>query len=108
MSDIDPNILKLLKMRQKIQERRLNELSHEIRTLEHKLAELASDVAAMDLRRDGYSEMSVENGFLTFANHRRTALIRQIDVLKEQANLVQDALRKSVFSQSMLENDTGA
>jgi len=108
MSDIDPNIPKLLKMKQKIQEQRLSELSHEIRTLEHKLAELATDVAAMDSRRDGFSEMSVENGFLTFVNHRRMALIRQIQVLKEQANHVQEALRKSVFSQSMLENNRSA
>lgn len=104
MSEVDPNIPKLLNMKQKMQEQRLLEIVNETRGLERNLADLAAEVAAMDARQDGYAEMSVENGYLTYVQHRRNALIRQIEALNKQAEEVQTELRKSVFSQSMLQN----
>ncbi|MEL6826491.1 MAG: hypothetical protein AAFN91_09625 [Pseudomonadota bacterium] len=104
MSEIDPNIPKLLNIKQKAQERRLAEILGEKRDLEQKLADLAAEVAAMDTRTDGYDQISVANGYLKYVQHRKEALIRQIGVLNEQAETVQNQLRKSIHSQSMLQN----
>ena len=104
MSEIDPNIPKLLNIKQKAQERRLAEILGEKRDLEQKLADLAAEVAAMDTRTDRYDQISVANGYLKYVQHRKEALIRQIEVLNEQAETVQNQLRKSIHSQSMLQN----
>ena len=104
MSEIDPNIPKLLNIKQKAQERRLAEILGEKRDLEQKLADLAAEVAAMDKRTDGFDQISVANGYLKYVQHRKEALIRQIEVLNEQAETVQNQLRKSIHSQSMLQD----
>ena len=104
MSEMDPNIPKLLNIKQKAQERRLAEILGEKRDLEQKLADLTAEVAAMDMRTDGYDQISVANGYLKYVQHRKEALIRQIEVLNEQAETVQNQLRKSIHSQSMLQN----
>ena len=104
MSEMDPNIPKLLNIKQKAQERRLAEILGEKRDLEQKLADLAAEVAAMDKRTDGFDQISVANGYLKYVQHRKEALIRQIEVLNEQAETVQNQLRKSIHSQSMLQN----
>lgn len=104
MTDIDPNIPKLLNIKQKAQERRLAELLGEKRALEQKLKDLDAEVAAMDDRTDGFDQISVANGYLKYVRHRKKALIRQIEVLDEQADAVQNDLRKSLHSQSMLQN----
>ncbi|MEM6557878.1 MAG: hypothetical protein AAF642_18475, partial [Pseudomonadota bacterium] len=95
MSEMDPNIPKLLNIKQKAQERRLAEILGEKRDLEQKLADLTAEVAAMDMRTDGYDQISVANGYLKYVQHRKEALIRQIEVLNEQAETVQNQLRKS-------------
>jgi len=104
MTQIDPNIPKLLDLKRKAQERRLLEITSEMRGLEQELADVTQEVQRVDSRQDGFGRMSVENGYLNYVNHRRAALIRQIEVLRDQAKEVQDQLRKSVFSQSMLQN----
>lgn len=107
MSAPDPIIPKLLNMKQKDQERRLLEIVSEKRLLEQKLEDLAQETARLDAREDGFSQMSVENGYLRYVQHRREALIRQIEVLNQQAGEVQSQLRRSVFSQSMLQDEAG-
>lgn len=104
MSDIDPNIPKLLNIKQKAQERRLAELLGEKRALEQKMRDLAAEVASMDDRTDGFDQISVANGYLKYVQHRKETLIRQIQVLDEQATALQNDLRKSLHSQSMLQN----
>jgi len=104
MSEIDPNIPKLLNIKQKAQQSRLAEILGEKRGLEQKLADLAAEVAAMDARTDGFDQISVANGYLKYVQHRKEALIRQIELFDEQAEAVQNQLRKSIHSQSMLQN----
>lgn len=104
MTKIDPNIPKLLNIKKKIQERRLAEILGEKRAIEQKLMDLTAEVASMDTRTDGFDQVSMANGYMTYVQHRTDALIRQIQVLEEQAKAVQDQLRKSVYSQSMLQN----
>lgn len=105
MTTPDQIIPKLLNMKQKDQERRLLEIVNEKRLLEQKLKDLAEETARLDAREDEFSQMSVENGYLRYVQHRREALIRQIEALTLQAGEVQSQLRKSVFSQSMLQDE---
>ncbi len=104
MTKLDPNIPKLLNIKQKDQERRLSETLGKIRMLEQKLKDLASEVEMLDTRDDGFGRISVANGYLNYVQHRREALIRQIQELNLQADQIQTALRKSLHSQSMLQN----
>lgn len=104
MTKLDPNIPKLLNIKQKDQERRLSETLGKIRMLEQKLTDLASEVEMLDARDDGFGRISVANGYLNYVQHRREALIRQIQELNLQAEQIQNALRKSLHSQSMLQN----
>ena len=104
MTAIDPNIPKLLNLKQKDQERRLAETLGQIRMLEQKLADLSADLARVDSQPDGFGRISVANGYLNYVQHRRDALIRQISTLKSQAEAIQTDLRKSLHSQSMLQN----
>lgn len=105
MSEPNPIIPKLLNIKQKDQERRMLEIVNEKRLLEQKLADLARETKKLDAREDGFAQMSVENGYLRYLQHRRDALIRQIEALDHQANELQNQLRKSVYSQSMLRDE---
>ena len=102
MTAPDPIIPKLLNIKQKDQERRLAEIIAERRVLEQKLEDLVAETDKLDACQDGFAQMSVQNGYLRYMQHRREALIRQISELNQLATELQDALRKSVFSQSML------
>ena len=102
MTAPDPIIPKLLNIKQKDQERRLAEIIAERRVLEQKLEDLAAETHKLDACQDGFAQMSVQNGYLRYMQHRREALIRQISELNQLATELQAALRKSVFSQSML------
>ncbi|MEL7109170.1 MAG: hypothetical protein AAGL99_07880 [Pseudomonadota bacterium] len=104
MTQIDPNIPRLVDLKRKAQERRLLEITNEMRDLEQKLSEVTLETQKIDSRQDEFGRLSVENGYLNYVNHRRAALIRQIKVLKEQAKEAQEQLKKSVYSQSMLQN----
>lgn len=104
MSELDPNIPKLLDLRQKDQERRLLSLQTEIRVLRQKLKDLDLEQTKLDASQDAFARMSVENGYLRYMQHRRELLIRQIDSLNQQAETVQNGLRQSVFSQSVLQD----
>ena len=108
MTAIDPNIPKLLNLKQKDQERRLAETLGQVRMLEQKLADLAAEVARVDSQPDGFGRISIANGYLNYVQHRRDALIRQIRDLNAQAEAIQSDLRKSLHSQSMLQNPEGA
>jgi len=105
MTAPSPIIPKLLNMKQKDQERRLLEIVSEKRVLEQKLEDLTQETAKLDARQDGFAQMSVENGYLRYVQHRREALIRQIETLEQQVGEVQTQLRKSVFSQSILQDE---
>lgn len=102
MATPDPIIPKLLSMKQRDQERRLNELQGDMRAIRQKLSELDREYLSLDDRTDGLERMSVENGYLSFLEHRQGLLRERLAGLQAQADAVQAALRKSVYSQSML------
>ena len=103
MTAPDPIIPKLLNIKQKDQERKLAEIVAKRRVLEQKLEDLAAETRKLDACQDGYAQISVQNGYLRYMQHRREALIRQISDLNQQIAELQNGLRKSVFSRSMLD-----
>ncbi len=103
MSQTDPVISKLLNIKQRDQEARLAEITSEIRVLQQKLEDLYAENAGLDQRQDGFDRMSVANGYLRYLEHRRKTIVKRMDDLKSEAKRVQDSLRKTLFSQSMLQ-----
>lgn len=104
MTQIDPIIPKLLDIKHKDQVQRLAALMNELRGLEQKRADLASEFERLDERQDGYTQISIANGYLLYMQHRQEILDRQIAKTKAAADAIQDELRQTVFSQSMLNN----
>ena len=104
MAAPNPIIPKLLSLKQKDQERRLNEIQTEIRMLEAKLSDFDRELASLDGHADGMGRLSIENGYVRFIQHRQGILLDRIAVLRGDAAMVQNELRKSVFSQSMLKD----
>jgi len=103
MSGLDPIVPKLLNIKRKDQERRLSSILSEVRVLEQKLRDLEGESAKLGSSENGFEQMSVEHGYLRYLAHRREALQRQIDGLNRDADGVQHELKKSVFSQSVLD-----
>ena len=79
-------------------------LMSELRGVEQKRAELDGEFQQLDQRQDGYAQMSIANGYLRYMQHRQEILDRQIATLKAAAETIQDDLRQTVFSQSVLNN----
>jgi hypothetical protein len=101
---VDPIIPKLLDIKHKDQVQRLAALMSELRGVEEKRAELDAEFQQLDQRQDGFTQMSIANGYLRYMQHRQETLDRQIATLKAAADEIQDELRQTVFSQSVLNN----
>ena len=101
---IDPIIPKLLDIKHKDQVQRLATLMSELREVEDKRADLDAEFQQLDQRKDGYTQMSIANGYLRYMQHRQEILDRQIATLKAATDEIQDQLRQTVFSQSVLNN----
>ncbi|GAB5455931.1 MAG: hypothetical protein Hens2KO_21600 [Henriciella sp.] len=104
MTQIDPIIPQLLDIKHKDQVQRLSALMTELRGVEQKRAELAQEFEQLDQRQDGYTQISIANGYLRYMQHRQETLDRQISKLKDAVDAIQDDLRQTVFSQSVLKN----
>lgn len=103
MSEVDPIVSKLLSIKRKNQELKLSSILSEVRILEQKLQDLAAEATKLDACENGFAQLSVEHGYLRYMAHRRDAILRQIAALNLDAASVQNALKKSVFSQSILD-----
>ena len=104
MTQIDPIIPKLLDIKHKDQVQRLAALMSELRGLEQKRADLTSEFERLDERQDGFTQISIANGYLRYMQHRQEILDRQIAKTKATVDAIQEELRQTVFSQSMLNN----
>ncbi|MEL6728448.1 MAG: hypothetical protein AAFP81_06305 [Pseudomonadota bacterium] len=107
MTKPDPIIPKLLDIKQRDQEIRLADITNEIRILQQKLQELMDEASRLDQRADGYDRMSVANGYLRYLDHRQSSIKERLSALQREADEAQNALRKTVFSQSMLQQSQG-
>lgn len=104
MEQVDPIIPQLLNLKHKDQVQRLAAIMSDLRDLQQKRSDLSEEFAQLDVRKDGFTQMSVDNGYLRYLQHRQDGLDRQIVLLKEQVEFVQDELRQTLFSQSVLNN----
>ena len=101
---VNPIIPQLLDIKHKDQTQRLAAAASELRVLEQKRAELLREFEQLDDRKDGFTQMSIANGYLRYMRHRQEALDRKIADMKSQVDAIQEELRQTVFSQSMLNN----
>ena len=101
---IDPIIPQLLDIKHKDQIQRLASVTSELRVLEQKRSALVREFEQLDARQDGFTQMSIANGYLRYMQHRQQVLERQIAAVKTQIDAIQDELRQTVFSQSVLNN----
>ena len=101
---VDPVIPQLLDIKHKDQTQRLAAATSELRTLEQKRADLLREYEQLDDRKDGFTQMSIANGYLRYMRHRQDALDRKIAEMRKQVDAIQEELRQTVFSQSMLNN----
>ena len=99
---VDPIIPQLLDIKHKDQVQRLGALMRELRDLEQKRADLSREFAQLDERQDGFTQISIANGYLRYMQHRQEILDKQILKAKAAVDEVQDDLRQTVFSQSVL------
>ena len=102
MVQIDPIIPQLLDIKHKDQVQRLAALMGELRDLEQKRAELSREFEQLDERQDGFTQISIANGYLRYMQHRQEILDKQIAKTKGAVDAIQDDLRQTVFSQSVL------
>ena len=99
---VDPIIPQLLDIKHKDQVQRLGALMRELRELEQKRADLSREFAQLDERQDGFTQISIANGYLRYMQHRQEILDKQILKAKAAVDEIQDDLRQTVFSQSVL------
>ena len=99
---VDPIIPQLLDIKHKDQVQRLGALMRELRELEQKRADLSREFAQLDERQDGFTQISIANGYLRYMQHRQEILDKQIAKTKGAVDAIQDDLRQTVFSQSVL------
>jgi len=102
MMQIDPIIPQLLDIKHKDQVQRLSALMTELRGVEQKRVELAQEFEQLDQRQDGYTQISIANGYLRYMQHRQEILDKQIAKTRAAVDAIQDDLRQTVFSQSVL------
>ena len=101
---VDPIIPQMLDIKLKDQTQRMAAAASELRTLEQKRAELLQEFEQLDDRKDGFTQMSIANGYLRYMRHRQESLDRKIAEMRNQVDAIQEELRQTVFSQSMLNN----
>jgi len=93
---------KLLDLKHKNQVRRLGAVMSELRLIEGKQKELAEDRAKLDQDEDGFTRISLQNGYARYLHARGDALTAQAKTLREQANALQKSLKETMCSQSIL------
>ncbi|MEL6691687.1 MAG: hypothetical protein AAFQ12_01445 [Pseudomonadota bacterium] len=102
MMQVDPIIPQLLNIKHKDQVQRLAALMGELRDLEQKRADLDQEFQQLDQRQDGFTQISIANGYLRYMQHRQEILDKQIAKARHAVDAIQDDLRQTVFSQSVL------
>ncbi|MEL7041452.1 MAG: hypothetical protein AAGL90_08000 [Pseudomonadota bacterium] len=105
MTAPDPIVPKLLDLKHQDQVQRLAAIMTELRLVTEKRTALDAEFIKMDASETAATRLSVQNGYLRYMQHRRDALDTQIKALQAQAHELQNALRQTVFSRSVLDED---
>ncbi len=106
---IDPQdiVPKLLDLKHQNQVRRLGVVMAEIRMIELKQKDLAAERAKLDQDAEGFTRISLQNGYGRYLQARGEALSEQARILREKAADLQKSLKETMCSQSILRDDGG-
>ena len=107
MSDPQDIVPKLLDLKHQNQVRRLGAVMAEIRVIEAKQKELAVERAKLDHDAEGYTRISLQNGYGRYLQARADALTQQVQALQQKAIDLQKSLKETMCSQSILREDDG-
>lgn len=107
MTDPREIVPKLLDLKHQNQVRRLSRVMSEIRLIERKQKELADERAKLDQNYDGFTRISVQNGYTRYLQARADALVEQWSALQAKAEEIQKTLKETMCSQSILREDLG-
>lgn len=105
----DPNeiVPKLLDLKHQNQVRRLSAVMSEIRLIERKRRDLLEERTKLDVEPDGFTRISLQNGYGRYLQARAEALDAQILSLKAKASEIQNSIKETMCSQSILREDLG-
>lgn len=97
----------LLDLKHQNQVRRLSAVMTEIRLVERKRQELREERAKLDVDPNGFTRISLQNGYGRYLQARAEALDTQILALKEKASEIQNSIKETMCSKSVLREDGG-
>ena len=100
----DPNqiVPKLLRLKHENQVRQLGSVMAQLKIIEAKQDEIAAERDRIDHNDLSYTRLSLQNGYGRYLQVRSDALRAQAAALKEQARALQQALKETMASQSIL------
>lgn len=97
----------LLDLKHQNQIRQLSSVMAEIRLLERKQQDLKTERAKLDAELDGFTRISLQNGYGRYLTARAEALDTQMTALKHKASEIQNSIKETMCSQSILREDRG-
>lgn len=103
MTDPDQIVPKLLDLKHQNQTRRLGAVMAELRLISAKQAELVADRAKLDQGDSSLNRLSLQNGYGRYLQARSEALEQQAAVLRRKADALQQALKETMCSRSILD-----
>lgn len=107
MAEPSEIVPKLLDLKHQNQVRRLSAVMSEIRLIERKQKDLAQERARLDQDADGFTRISLQNGYARYLQARGEALQEQARALKAKAAEIQNNIKETMCSQSILREDSG-
>lgn len=107
MADPLEIVPRLLDLKHQNQVRRLSAVMSEIRLLERKRQDLFDERAKLDVDPDGFARISLQNGYGRYLQARVEALDAQLLALKDKAAEIQNSIKETMCSQSILREESG-
>lgn len=107
MSEPAEIVPKLLDLKHQNLVRRLSAVMSEIRLIERKQKDLAEERVKLDDNTDGFTRISLQNGYGRYLQARGEALEEQARALKVTAAEIQNNIKETMCSQSILREDSG-
>lgn len=106
MAEPDSIVPKLLDLKHQNQVRRLSAVMSELRLIEQKQKELAAERDKLDHDENGFTRISLQNGYARYLQARENTLAERAMALRAQANAIQKSLKETMCSQEILRDQT--
>ena len=107
MTDPDEIVPKLLELKHKNQTRNLSAVMAQLRVIDSKRAEIARERLKLDQSESEAQRLSLQNGYGRYLQARSEALEQQAADLRKQAEALQQSLKETMCSQSILDELSG-